>query len=109
MRSYILYDAQKSALFSSQYLYLNESTLRQLLYSYGRASWIWLAEELGVNLVHGSEIVHAVEIYGSLHYVRKVGTCCLQDVLSIGEALASLLLDTTLNEVSCCRVDRNLT
>ena len=84
-------------------------TLWQLLYSYGRTGWIWLAEELGINLVHGCEIVHAVQIYSSLHYVRKVGTGCLQDVLGIGEALTSLLLDATLYEVACCRVDRNLT
>lgn len=41
--------------------------------------------------------------------MRKVGTCCLQDVLGVGEALASLLLDATFYEIACCRVDRNLT
>ena len=96
-------------LLSCQNLNLYECALRQLLYGYGRASWIWLAEELGINLVHRCEIVHAVQINSSLHYVRKVGTGCLQDVLGVGEALASLLLDATLYEIACCRVDRNLT
>ena len=34
--------------------------------------------------------------------MRKVGTCCLQDVLGVGEALASLLLDATFYETACC-------
>ena len=96
-------------LLGSQNLYLYESALWQLLYGYGRTGWIWLAEELSINLVHGCEIVHAVQINCGLNHVRKVGTCCLQDVLGVGEALASLLLDATLNEITCCWVDRNLT
>lgn len=37
---------------------LNESTLGQRLYSHGRACRERLREELGVYLVHGSEVVH---------------------------------------------------
>ena len=32
--------------------------------------------------------------------MRKVGTCCLQDVLGVGEALASLLLDAAFYEIA---------
>ena len=96
-------------LLSCQNLNLYEGALWQLLYSYGRTGWIWLAEELGINLVHGCEIVHAVQINGSLNYMRKVCSGCLQDVLGVGEALASLLLDAAFYEIACCRVDRNLT
>ena len=105
----LLPDRKEEELLGCQNLNLYEGALWQLLYSYGRTSWIWLAEELGINLVHGCEIVHAVQIDGSLHYVRKIGAGCLQNVLGIGEALTSLLLDAALYEVACCRVDRNLT
>ena len=87
---------KEEELLGCQNLNLYEGALWQLLYSYGRTGWIWLAEELGINLVHGCEIVHAVQINCSLNHMRKVGTCCLQDVLGVGEALASLLLDAAL-------------
>ena len=95
-------------LLSSQNLNLYECTLRQLLDSHCRTSRIWLAEELGVNLIHGCEIVHAVKIYSGLHYVREVGTSSFQDVLGVGERLTGLLLDTTLYEITCGWVDWNL-
>ena len=61
------------------------------------------------NFVEGGIKEQTRQSLTNAQNILKAGTCCLQDVLSIGEALASLLLDTTLNEVSCCRVDRNLT
>ena len=41
---------RKEELLGCQNLNLYEGALWQLLYSYGRTSWIWLAEELGINL-----------------------------------------------------------
>ena len=39
----------------------------------------------------------------------EVGASSLQNVLRVGERLASLLLDATLYEITRCRVNRNLT
>ena len=44
-----------------------------------------------------------------VHALLCRGDVALRDVLGVGEALASLLLDATLNEIACCWVDRNLT
>ena len=96
-------------LFSSQNFHFYKSALRQFLYSYSRTSRIWLAEKLCIYLVHSSKIIHTVQIYSGLYYMREVCTCSLQDVLGIGKTLTSLLLDATLYKVACCWVDRNLT
>ena len=66
-------------------------------------------EELGVYFVHLAEILDVGKHYRCLDNVAEVETSRAEDFASVVQSLTGLLLDATLNEFTCCWVERNLT
>ena len=67
-----------------------------------------LAEELGIHLVHGSEIIHVGQIHRGLDHVAEVESRLLEYGLGIEDALPGLFFYSALWKLSRCRIDGQL-
>lgn len=93
---------------NSHNLYLYERILGQFLDSHRRAGWVRLAEEGGIDLVHGSKVGHIREEHRGLDHMAQVDACLGKHMGNIGERLAGLLLDAALGKFTCGRIDGQL-
>ena len=67
-----------------------------------------VAEELGVDFVHVGEICHVLQKDGATHHMGAFHFCLVKNGVNILEALHCLFLDTTRNERTSGRIDRDL-
>ena len=87
---------------------LNEGALRQVLNSEGAAGGVGCGKELGIDLVHGTEVGDLAQEDGGLNDVAQVQTLTLEDGAGIEQALIGLFLDASLGEGASGGVDGQL-
>ena len=87
---------------------LNEGALGQVLDGEGAASGVGCGEELGIDLVHGTEVGDLAQEDGSLNDVAQVEALALEDGAGIEQALIGLFLDASLRESAGGGVDGQL-
>ena len=87
---------------------LDESALGQVLNGEGAASGVGCREELGIDLVHGTEVGDLAQEHSGLNDVAQVEALALEDGAGIEQALISLFLDASLRESAGGGVDGQL-
>ena len=95
-------------LFYSNAFYFHKCAFWQSLDCYCRTCRERRFEKCGIYFIHCCEIRHVCQINCCFDYMAQINSGFCHDLRSIGQSLSGLFFNTTFNEFTCSRIDRNL-